>query len=111
MAVILKNVEVPTLAATNLTAYQAPVGATGSYSQIRTFTVYASDRDTLSVYIVKSGDSPVAGNLILERTIAAGQTIALASLVNQVLSAGDYISVKAGTGSRINIKTTIKEVS
>lgn len=111
MAINFKSIEVSQVSASLLAAYTAPAGAEGTYSQIRAFTVAAEDRDTLEVYIVESGGTATTNNRFYNKTIAAGESKQLTALINHILKPGDFISVRAVTGARLNLKITVKEVS
>jgi small-conductance mechanosensitive channel len=110
MAVIDQTIRAGGLATAALTVYTAPAGATSS-STITSFVVHAEGgRDQLKVHLVNSGDSVTSNNLIYDRAIADGET-KFVPIVNQKLKAGDYISVYAVTGNRLNISGSVKEVS
>lgn len=110
MAVVEQTIDVGGLSTSNLTVYTAPAGSTSS-SRITALSVHAQGgRDQLEVYLVRSGDSVSASNIIYDRAIAEGETKSI-PLVNQTLKDGDYLVLRAVTGSILNIKGTIKEVS
>lgn len=110
MAVVKQTIDVGSLSTSALTIYTSPAGA-ASYSTIESLSVHAAGgRDQIKVHIVRSGGSVTADNLIFDRAIADGETRNI-PLVNQVLKDGDFISVYAVTGSRLNLIGTIKEVS
>lgn len=111
MAVTTETIDVPALSTSALTVYTAPAGAS-SYSTVQSFAVHATGgRDQLKVHLVRSGDSVTSSNIIFDRAIAEGETRVVTAMANQVLKAGDYISVYSVTGSILNIKGAVREVS
>jgi hypothetical protein len=71
-----------------------------------------SGAQTLTVNVVPSGGSVAASNqLVSAYSIAAGTFVDLTHLKNLILNNGDFISVKAGTGSKIVVNISGREVS
>lgn len=66
---------------------------------------------TLAVNVVSSGGSAGASNLIISKSLAAGETYTFPELVGQVLNSGDFISVIAGAATSIVIRISGREVS
>lgn len=67
---------------------------------------------TLSVYIVPSGGSASSSNLILTNySVAAGATFDASMLQNQILNAGDFVAVVAGTASKLVIRMSGRELT
>lgn len=66
----------------------------------------------LSVYILPSGGSIGASNEIIDvQSIAAGASVDLSIMQNQILNSGDSIQVLAGTASALTIRASGREVS
>lgn len=65
---------------------------------------------TLSVHIVKSGDS-VADDVILyhELSVSAGETVALSAMVNQCLPRGATVSMVAGSAASLTVTISGRE--
>lgn len=93
------------------TEYTTPVGTRTIVDSFTATNTDASAR-TLSVYLVPSGGSAGASNLIIkELSIAAGETKEVTSLQKQILAAGDVISVLASVASVVVIRASGREVT
>lgn len=67
---------------------------------------------TLGINIVASGGSASAANLIVDdRSIAAGESYTLPSMVGQILETGDFISTIADTASALVIRISGRVVT
>lgn len=67
---------------------------------------------TLSVYIVPSGGSAGASNLIIkDLSLNAGETKALSELQNQILAVGDFVACVASAASQVVIRMSGREVT
>lgn len=67
---------------------------------------------TLAVNVVASGGSASAANIVLPaKTIQPGEVYNCPELVGQMLAAGDFISLVAGTASAIVIRISGREMS
>jgi hypothetical protein len=88
------------------TQYTTPAGT-------RTIVDKASARSaagaTLSVNIVASGGAAGATNLIVTKTLAAGEQYTFPELVGQVLNAGDFISTISSVATDTVIRISGRE--
>ena len=66
---------------------------------------------TFAVNLVPSGGSASASNLILSKTILAGQCYTCPELVGHVLEAGDFISTIAGAAASLTIRAAGRQIS
>jgi hypothetical protein len=88
--------------------------ATGVRTIIDKFTAYNSDVSaaiTVTVNLVASAGSAAATNVIVSKSVAAGVTETFPEVVGHVLEPGGLISVKAGTASKVVIRSSGREVS
>ena len=85
----------------------------GTRTLIDKFTGYNSSGAgvVLSIKLVPSGGSAGASNLIIHKTITAGETYTFPEVVGHVLAASDFISTLAGTAASITIRASGREVS
>lgn len=91
--------------------YTAPVS---THVIIDKFTATNADSSarTLSVYIVPSGASAASSNgVVLNLSIAAGATVDITSLQNQILNPGDSVAIVASAGTTIVVRMSGREVS
>lgn len=99
-------------------AKDAPTSQTTEYtsSDVKTiidkFTAHNTTGGNLTyaVNLVPTGSSASATNLILNRTILAGQTYTCPELVGQTLNAGDFISDIAG-GAGLTIRASGRQIT
>lgn len=112
MSVTAKALIEAKYAATSATTeYTAPVS---TRTIIDKFTATNTDASavTLTVYLVPSGGTAGGSNIIISaKSIATGVTSDLTELQNQILNAGDFISVLASTGSKMVIRASGREVA
>jgi hypothetical protein len=66
---------------------------------------------TLSVHLVASGGAAGASNLIIVKSIAAGQAYTFPELVGQSLEVGGFISTIASAAASIVLSATGREVT
>ena len=66
---------------------------------------------TFGANVVTSGGSASASNLLLNRSIAAGQTYSCPEIVGQILNDGDFLSTIAGTASALVIRVSGREIT
>lgn len=64
-----------------------------------------------TVNIVPSGSVAGAGNQVLSKTIAAGETYQCPEVVGQVLNPGDFISTLAGAAASLTILANGREIT
>lgn len=95
---------------TQATVYTA---GTGTRVICDKFTAYNSDTasQTLAVNIIPSGGSAGASNLIVLKTLTAGETYTFPEVVGHVLEAGGFISVVASAASKIVIRGSGREIT
>ena len=97
------------LPATDTTLYTA--GA-GTRTILDKCTAYNSDASTQNVTfnIVANGGSVGASNVIVSKTLAAGETYAFPEIVGHVLEAGGFLSGIAATANKIVVRVSGREV-
>lgn len=66
---------------------------------------------TFAVNLVNSGGAAGAANLILSKTILAGQCYTCPELIGHVLEAGDFISSIAGAAASLTIRAAGRQIS
>jgi hypothetical protein len=90
------------------TQYTSP---TGTRAIIDKFVAYSAAGTTLAVNIVGSGGAAAASNLLVNRTLSAGETYTFPELVGQVLNAGDFVSTLASAASSVVIRISGRETT
>jgi hypothetical protein len=88
------------------TQYSTP---TGTRTIIDKFSARSAAGATLSVNIVASGGAAGATNLIVTKTLAAGEQYTFPELVGQVLNAGDFISTISSVATDTVIRISGRE--
>jgi len=100
------------LPAADTLLYTCPTSASSAHIIYANCTCEDAAGDTITVNIVKSGESVAITNEYLQaKGVAAGQTDNLGELINVVLKPGDFISATAATANRLNLKIGIKEIT
>lgn len=67
---------------------------------------------TITIYVVPSGSVAADSNKIISAlSVSAGATADITELKNHVLSAGEFISVLAGSASKMVIRASGREVA
>lgn len=66
---------------------------------------------TFAANLVNSGGAAGAANLLLSRTILAGQTYTCPELVGHVMESGDFISTLAGAAASLTIRASGRQVT
>ena len=98
--------------ASDVTVYTAPVGTN---TIIDKFTAANQDGSshTLNVNLVPNGGSVGAGNLLIDAQSVSGSSVTDFSgyLQNQILNAGDFLSIKASAASDILVRVSGREVT
>ena len=88
----------------DVSVYSSPNG-TATIIDKFTATNTDSSNHTLNVNIIPSGGSVGAGNLVISAiTVNANSTLDITQIQNQILNAGDTISVKASAASDIIVR-------
>ena len=111
--VAIPVVLVPSVYALNsqTTMYAVPAGTTTIIDKF-TATNNDSGAHTLSVNLVPSGSSAGATNLIIDAiSVGASTCLDITELQNQILAAGDIISVVASSSSNIVIRASGRQCS
>lgn len=93
------------------TLYTAPLS---THTIIDKFTAcnISGGSVNLTVYLVPSGGTAGTSNAVLSAfPIASGATLDLTQIQNQILNAGDFISVLAGSASSITVRGSGREVA
>lgn len=90
--------------------YTAPT-ATVTIIDKFTATNTTSSAATITVYLVPTGNSAGTSNAIVSALSIGGNTVTdLTQLQNQILNAGDFISVVSNTSSAIVVRASGREV-
>lgn len=66
---------------------------------------------TFAVNLVNNGGAAGAANLILSKTILAGQCYTCPEIVGHVLEDGDFISTLAGAAASLTIRAAGRQIS
>lgn len=66
---------------------------------------------TFAVNLVAAAGAAGAANLILSKTILAGQCYTCPELIGHVLEAGDFISTIAGAAASLTIRASGRQIS
>jgi len=87
--------------------------SSGMRTIIDKFTGYNSTGGavSLTVKLVASGGAAGATNVVVVKSIAAGETYTFPEVVGHVLEPGGFISVVAASGSAIVIRASGREVT
>lgn len=97
--------------ASNTTEYTAP-SSTRTIIDKFTLTNTDSSARTVSIHIVVSGSSATDQFLIVkDKSIAAGASEDVTHMQNQILGAGEFISVVASVASKVVIRASGREVT
>ena len=110
MAVVVKAL-IPAKDAEN--AQTTQYTATGVKAIIDKFTGrnHTAGAVTLAVNLVTSAGAAAATNLVVSKSLAAGETYTFPELVGQVLDEGGFISTIAGAGASIAIRASGREIT
>lgn len=107
MTVVAKClVEAKQAESSQTTQYTAP---TGTRTIVDKFSARSVAGATLSVNIVASGGAAGATNLVVTKTLAAGEQYTFPELVGQVLNAGDFISTISSVATDTVIRISGRE--
>ena len=102
-----------------ITAQHAPNVETTAYtaSGVRacidkfTATNGSASTTTLAVKLVPSGGSAGASNLLITKTLTAGESYTFPEIVGHWLEAGGFISLLAGAAAAVVVRASGREVS
>lgn len=92
------------------TQYTAPSGTRVIVDKIVAYNGTAGSV-ALTVNVVASGGSPSSANVLMSKTIAAGEAYSFPEVAANVLNPGDFISTLAGSASSIVIRVSGREVT
>lgn len=84
---------------------------TGTRVLIDKFTGYSAAGTTFAVNVVPSGGAAGAGNVVVAKTLAAGDCYTFPEMVGQILNTGDFISTLPGDANAIVIRISGREVT
>lgn len=90
------------------TQYTAP---TGTRTIIDKFVGYSPAGGTLTVNVVANAGSAGASNLLVSKTLTAGETYTFPEIVGQILNAGDFVSTDTAVASTVVIRISGREIS
>lgn len=87
--------------------------STGLRTIIDKFTGYnhTAGAVTLAVNIVPSAGAAATANIVVLKSLAAGETYNFPEIVGQVLNAGDFVSTIAGAAASVSIRMSGREVT
>jgi hypothetical protein len=87
--------------------------STGVRTIIDKFTGYngTGGAVTLAVNLVASGGAAGAGNLLVSKSLAAGETYNFPEIAGHVLESGGFISTIAGAATSVVIRSSGREVT
>lgn len=85
----------------------------GTRTIIDKCTAYNSDSTSQSITfkLVPSGGSAGASNIIVAKTLTAGETYTFPEVVGHVLEAGGFVSSLAGVANKIVVRMSGREVT
>lgn len=95
---------------TSTTIYACPSYVESAHIQFGSTMNTDVDPYEITVNIVKSGESPDAGNTYFNKTLVPSRVTGLNNLVGMVLKPGDYISTIAEVNNVISVKMSVKEM-
>lgn len=86
---------------------------TGTRTILDKFTAYNGTVGavTLAINVVPSGSAAGASNLLVSKSLAAGETYTFPEVIGQVLNSGDFVSTIAGAATSIVIRMSGREVT
>lgn len=86
---------------------------TGTRTILDKFTAYngTAGAVTLAINVVPSGSTAGASNLLVSKSLAAGETYTFPEVIGQVLNSGDFVSTIAGAATSIVIRMSGREVT
>lgn len=92
------------------TQYTSPTGTRTLIDKFTGTNTTASPA-TLTVRLLPQGGTPGAANLIVVKTLSAGETYTFPELVAHSLAPGGFISTLAGTAAAITIRSSGRQIS
>lgn len=85
--------------------------ASGTRTILDKFTGYSATGGTLTVKLVPNGGAAAATNIIVAKTLAAGESYTFPELVGHVLEAGGFISAICSAATNTVIRASGREVT
>lgn len=85
--------------------------ATGTRTIVDKFTGYSAAGGTLTVKLIPNGGSADATNVIVVKTLTAGETYTFPEVIGHVLEAGGKISVLCSAATNTVIRASGREVT
>lgn len=76
-------------------------------------TIYNSDTvaRTVTIHLIPSGGSAVTANIVMVKTVQAGETYTCPEVAGHNLDPSDFLQALASTASVVNLRTSSYEVS
>lgn len=93
---------------TQTTQYTTPAG---TRTIIDKFVGYSPAGGTLTVNVVVSAGTAGASNLLVSKTLAAGESYTFPEIVGQILNAGDFVSTDTPAASTVVIRISGREIT
>lgn len=84
------------------TKYTSPANGNGTWVDKFTARNYSAGTETVSVHLVPSGGSADNTNLVVLKSLAAGEDYSFPQVVGKFLDPGDFISWIASTATTIS---------
>ncbi|MFW0776247.1 MAG: hypothetical protein ACN2B6_00820 [Rickettsiales bacterium] len=91
--------------------YTAPSNVLSAIISMCNVTCEDALGSSVTINIVKNGDSASLSNRYAIKSIAATTSEVISEVIGLTLKAGDFISVSAADADRLNLKMTIKEIT
>jgi len=87
--------------------------ATGVYTIIDKFTArnYSGGAVTLAVNLITSADTAGNQNLVVSKSLAAGETYTFPEIVGAALAASGFISTLAGAATAVMIRANGRQIT
>lgn len=98
------------LESSQTTQYTAPTGTRTILDKLTAYNGHTTSV-VVTINIVASGGSASASNIVVSKSMAAGETYTFPEVVGHVLNAADFVSTLAGTASVVNMRITGREVT
>ena len=110
MSVTAKCLTQGVIASNGQTTYYTATGVRTIIDKLTGYN-YTGGAVTLAINLVPSGGSAAAANLVVLKTIGAGETYTFPEIVGHTLNPGDFVSTIAGAATSIVIRLSGREVS
>lgn len=110
MAVSLKVLIAPVAAAAAQTTQYTAVGLKATIDKFTAINTGAAAAD-LSVHLVQNGSAAAAGNMVVKKTLAVGETYTFPEVVGHNIDPGGFISTIATAANSIYIRASGREAT